>query len=464
MNENEKDFMEQLTGLDDSAVEEIAEKYPALDENAKKRILKQSLRKSGFPDDDISVEEPEEEQQEEEETEIIDESDMEDEISVSGIEQYNNKISWHKYAGSAAALIIAVVGISSVVLLHRNMNDNDDFDISTPPFIETSYSEPEQITEIVSGSYIDKGYRAGGFDYANVNGYEGSIQYGMTTATEPHEVITETVFTTAPPVTVPETIAENSVYEEIPPVEDDNHDEPVVTEAPATNPPATTAPLVDVAVTTTITTAVTVTSESTEPTSAESHKTFLDGMRYVEISGTGEYMGFEFRPDGTLTTYSFDKYGNIVDGTSIILDYEFIENSFSFGDIKNGLNWKKGIVINANDSGSFTVQFDDKVYTFSTEPPVFAELEVSIEGVWRTSGNDVERIFTFHENTMNGSYITADDNAEINFTYERTGNDITFHFDTGETAKAVVNGSSIISVFDFEWSDGRTEHFYSFAT
>ena len=31
MNENEKDFMEHLTGLDDETVEEIAEKYHALD-------------------------------------------------------------------------------------------------------------------------------------------------------------------------------------------------------------------------------------------------------------------------------------------------------------------------------------------------------------------------------------------------------------------------------------------------
>ncbi|MCM1473823.1 MAG: hypothetical protein NC040_07175, partial [Muribaculaceae bacterium] len=297
-------------------------------------------------------------------------------------------------------------------------------------------------------------------------GYEGSIQYGMTTATEPHEVITETVVTTAPPTSVPETNAENNVYEEIPPVEennDNNYDnEPVVTEAPATNPPATTAPPFDVTATTTTTTA-TVTSESTEPTSAEPQKTFLDGMRYVEIAGTGEYMGFEFRPDGTLTTYSFDKYGNIVNGTLVNLDYEFIENNFSFGDIKNGLNWKKGIVINPNDNGNFIVQFDDKVYTFSTEPPVFAEPEVSIEGVWRTSGNYVERIFTFHEDTRSGSYVAATDNLEITFTYERDENNITFHFDTEETAKAVINGSSIISVFDFEWSDGRTEHFYSIA-
>lgn len=457
MNENEKDFMERLNNLDDLSVEEIAENYPALDENAKKRILKKSLQKSGFPDDDIEVyEEPEEE------TEIIDDSDEEDEMSVSGIEQYNNKISWHKYAGSAVAMLIAVVGITSVVLLHRNMNNNDDFDISSPPFIDNANSEQIQVTEIVSGSYIDKGYRAEGFDYANINGYEGSVQYGMTTATEPPPEATEQV-TTAPIEITSEISENNNVYNDIPPVADDT---PPVTEPPVTNPPATTAPPIDVATTTIIpvTTTVSAVQETTEPTTTEAQKTFLDGMRYVEISGTDEYMGFEFRPDGTLTAYAFDKYGSIIDGTVVTLDYEFIENSFSFGDLKNGLNWKKGVVINPNDSGNFTVQFHDNVYTFSSEPPVFAEPEVSIEGVWRTSGNDVERIFTFHEDTRSGSYVTATDDIEITFTYERNENEITFYFETGEILKAVVNGNSVISVFDFEWSDDRTEHFYSLAS
>lgn len=53
MNENKKDFMEQLNDLDEEAVSEIAENFPALDDNEKKRILKQCLQKSGLPDDDI---------------------------------------------------------------------------------------------------------------------------------------------------------------------------------------------------------------------------------------------------------------------------------------------------------------------------------------------------------------------------------------------------------------------------
>ncbi|MBD5160249.1 MAG: hypothetical protein HDT23_08440 [Ruminococcus sp.] len=484
MNDNEKDFMEHLTGLDDETVEEIAEKYPALDENAKKRILKQALRKSGLPDDDIEVDGvPEEDSGEfyapeeysgeyiEEDTGITETPDNpeNDEISVSGIEPYKNKISWHKYAGSAVAMLIAVIGISSVVLLHRNMNDDTDFEISTPPFIETSYEEPEQITEIVSGSYIDKGYRAGGFDYANLNGYEGSIQYGMTTATTTasQEVITETVLTTTyTPVTDPVTETEVSISETVPPVENVPEEDPVivVTDPPVTNPPVvvttttTTTTTTVIAVTTTVTA---VQELSTTTVTTELPKTFINGMYYAEISGTGEYMGFEFRPDGTLTDYSFDKYGNIVAGSEKVTGYAFTENSFSFGDTVNESGWKTGTVSGGTDTGNFAVIFPDSVYTFSTEAPVFEEPEVSIEGVWHTSGTDTEKIYTFHENTRNGSYIITGDNTEITFTYDRNGNDITFSFDTGESAKATVNGKSVISVFDFVWADGTTEHFYS---
>lgn len=435
MNEKEKDFMERFNNLDDQSVEKIAENYPALSQNAKKRILKQSLHKSGFSADDIEIEE---EPIEEEEPEIIEEPE-EDEISVSGIEKYDNKIAWHKYAGSAVAMLIAVVGITSVVLLHRNMNENDDFDISSPPFID----ETEPMTEIVSGSYIDKGYRAGGVDYANINGYEGAVQYGMTTATEP--LANETVLTTAPSDIVPETSADDNNYEEVPPADNNNSN--------ATAPPAITAPPV------VETTPVPVETEATEQMT-ETPKSFISGMRYAETDGTGDRMGFEFRPDGTLTMYFFDEYGNIVEGTENNLSYEFIENTFSFGETGNEPFWKTGTVANPNDTGNFTVIFDDSVYSFSTEPPVFAEPEVSIDGVWRTSGMDTERNFTFYEYSMSGSYVTTD-RIEITFNYERNGNDITFYFDTGETAKAVVNGKSVISVFDFIWSDGRTEHFYS---
>ncbi|MBO5104554.1 MAG: hypothetical protein J6B74_05770, partial [Ruminococcus sp.] len=106
MNKSKKDFMEQLNNLDDISVEEIAENYPALDEHSKKRILNKCMKKSGFS------------------TGIDD--DGREEIVVSGTERYNRAV-WYKYAASAAAFVIAVVGITSVVLIHRNLNGDEDF-------------------------------------------------------------------------------------------------------------------------------------------------------------------------------------------------------------------------------------------------------------------------------------------------------------------------------------------------
>lgn len=171
MSENNKDFMEQLTDLDENSVEEIAENYPALDANEKKRILKHCLEKSGLPDGDIQV------------TENAEFSEENDEISVSGIEHYNKPI-WRKYASSVATLVVAIVGIASVVILRGNLTGDDDFDISNPPVV-SNVAEPNQVTKIVTGSYIDKGYNANGFDYAGQNEYSGIIIGGTTTTTVP---------------------------------------------------------------------------------------------------------------------------------------------------------------------------------------------------------------------------------------------------------------------------------------
>ncbi len=45
MNKNKKDFMNQLSDLNDLSVEEIAENYPALDEKTKKRIVRKCIKK-----------------------------------------------------------------------------------------------------------------------------------------------------------------------------------------------------------------------------------------------------------------------------------------------------------------------------------------------------------------------------------------------------------------------------------
>lgn len=104
MNKNEKDLMNQLSDLDDFSVEEIAEKYPALSGNTKKRILKKCKQKdssySGI------------------------ESDGENSISISGTERYDRKL-WYKFAATAAAFVVAVVGISSVFIVNRDLNGNE---------------------------------------------------------------------------------------------------------------------------------------------------------------------------------------------------------------------------------------------------------------------------------------------------------------------------------------------------
>lgn len=247
MSENNKDFMEQLTDLDENFVEEIAENYPALDANQKKRILKHCLEKSGLPDGDIQV------------TENTEFSEENDEISVSGIEHYNKPI-WRKYASSVATLVVAIVGIASVVILRGNLTGDDDFDISNPPVV-SSVAEPNQVTKIVTGSYIDKGYNANGFDYAGQNDYSGIIIGGTTTAppaTEPGHIVEENSHHNI----------ENDVYEP-------NNEQP--TQPPATAPPVTAPPqtttTTSIVIETTITTmtitevpTTTVTSEIIETT------------------------------------------------------------------------------------------------------------------------------------------------------------------------------------------------------
>lgn len=179
MSKNIKDFMEQFTDLDDDSVEEIAENYPALEENQKRRILKKCLEKSNLSCENIQITEN---------NDFIEEND-----EVSGIEHYDKPI-WRKYMSSVATLIVAIVGITSVIVLRGNINDNDDFDVSTPPIISET-SENSQVTIIVTGSYIDNGYNANGFDYAGQNDYSGIIVGGTTTApvttVQPGHVVAE---------------------------------------------------------------------------------------------------------------------------------------------------------------------------------------------------------------------------------------------------------------------------------
>ena len=434
MNENKKDFMEQLNDLDEEAVSEIAENFPALDDNEKKRILKQCLQKSGLPDDDIEI------------IEEIESFDDDDEVSVSGIERYDTPV-WRKYASSAAALVVAVVGIASVIVLHGNMNRNDEFEMSDPPVLSSSYEE-SQITKIVSGSYIDNGYNSNGFDYANQNDYQGIVVGSTTTTTITSETTINSVVNDIPE-------PDNNDYYDVP-VQNEQADTPQVTAPPVTNSPVTTLPVTTLSVVTEsqTTTALSAT-EPTESTSDEVQKTFLSGLYYISFpDGDGNNMGMEFMTDGTLIWYTFSDYGTIMDNTTIKCNYEIIGNQFSFSDINNESDKRVGTILNPNDGGNFTVQFEDGIWNFSVEAPVFG-----ITGVWYGNNDYGLRRLEFYTNTS-GSYYYLENGIIIEFEYKiedgrvyyQTSNDTL----EGEIISYHEGNDMIIS-----WNNGTTESFYS---
>lgn len=458
MNKNEKDFMEQLNDFDDEYVEEIAEDYPALDENDKKRILKQCLKKSGLPDGDITITEN-----------TMLEEDNDDGISVSGTERYKGSF-WRKYAGSAAALAVAVVGIASIAILHGNMNVSDDFDISDSSVVTDDSDEQIQVTEIVSGSYIDKGYRAGGFDYANQNDYQGIIIGG----------------TTAPPPTPP--VDTGHVVDSVEVPEPDNHEDnnapahnqpdvpPVTAPLPVT-PPATTTTTAVVLTTTAqpVTTIQTVTTvpttdqsvtEPTESTSNEAQKTFLEG-RYFIVKDNGTLDGFEFFPDGTIRPFIFNApEGTFKRYTDDIFGYEIIGNQLSYGYIGDEVNWKTGTIINPNDTTTFSVQFPDDIYTFSTDTQIletFLSDRITLEGVWYGNSAGGLRKLEFYDD-VSGNMTYIESGTGIGFSYSIDGNSSDVVFNIGSNDN-VINGT-LISYHEgtdmvISWQDGTVESFYS---
>ncbi|MDE6502232.1 MAG: hypothetical protein K2L10_09125 [Ruminococcus sp.] len=451
MNNDEKDFMENLSDLDEEAVEEIAEDYPVLDEYAKNRILRKCLRKSGLSDDDIEVMEDTEVY----EDDVSENDDYEDETSVSGIERYDHPL-WSRYVSSVAVMAIAVVGIASVIALHGNLNSVDDFDISSPPVVSnvvTTTDESIQRTEIVTGSYIDRGYKANGFDFANENDYHG-IVVGTTAVTEivdsgevtditessenaNNEYVTEQNIqptATAPPETAPPTVPQTA---------------PPATEAP----PATTLTVTEIQTVPPATEVVTTTAQT------EVQKTFLNGLYYVENSVTNEYMGFEFTPEGTLTKYNFDKTGNVISGTMIVTNYEITDNQFFFVDSQSGFNMKSGTIVNPNDTENFSVQFADSLYNFSRTAPEFETERITLDGEWYGDSSYGLRIFDFYDN-INGSFSFVYDTLITNFSYTIENNHINFKFTDG------TSDGDIIRDYDGEkftvlWDDGNVEYFYN---
>lgn len=94
--------MKLLHDLDDEAVEEIAERYPLVDSEEQKSLVDMCMKKTEMH------------------TEGSDE-ERTGEITVSGTEHYKRPY-WYRYAASAAALVLASVGITGVIAMNRGLN------------------------------------------------------------------------------------------------------------------------------------------------------------------------------------------------------------------------------------------------------------------------------------------------------------------------------------------------------
>lgn len=142
MDKKKKDFMDQFSDLDSVSVEEIAEKYPALDENAKKRILKKCMKKNGFSAEFNS--------------------DGEGEIITSRSTSRRRSILY-RYSSFAAAFVLTAAAVTSVIMLNRAPKDNDYYEIDRTPSVNSYYSDPysrsddDMLTTSKNG-YIDDSY------------------------------------------------------------------------------------------------------------------------------------------------------------------------------------------------------------------------------------------------------------------------------------------------------------------
>lgn len=429
MSKNKKDFMEQLNNLDDISVEEIAENYPALDEHSKKRILNKCMKKSGFSDNT---------------------DDGREEMVVSGTERYNRAV-WYKYAASAAAFVIAVVGITSVVLIHRNLNGDEDFELENPPALSSYDSSADNISEqATTVTTKDKGYVAGGHDYANDSDYSGIIIGGTTQA---------------PPAVDESSSGYTAEQGDTPVVNNNNNNnntpvQPATQAPPVTAPPATQAP---------VTTAPPATEPVTDNTTqSEAQKTYLSDLYYVEIEGVSGCLGFNFSLDGTLSKFAFNDYGNIMDETQVKCNYEIVGNQFSFGDLDSELDKRIGTIVNPNDTKSFIVQFDEmggtEIWHFNLGDPVFMDFkqEIILAGATYYGYSSYgERLFTFYDDGMSGNYINTQDGIGLSFTYSINGDKITFRMgDTQTVVEAEFVEDTISADFALKWSDGNIEYFH----
>lgn len=105
--EKENVFSRNLNNLDDADVEKISATVPALDKQAKKRILEKCMSR-------------------------MSETDFESENTVSGTEKYSRPRIMH-YIPTIAACLLAVIGIGGIIMVNRNIVPPVDMP-STPQY------------------------------------------------------------------------------------------------------------------------------------------------------------------------------------------------------------------------------------------------------------------------------------------------------------------------------------------
>lgn len=127
------DVLKLLHDLDDEAVEEIAERYPIMDSEEQDALVDMCLKKTSA--DACGSDE-----------------ERTGEITVSGTEQYKRP-RWYRYVTSAAALVLATVGISGVVAMNHTMNRFKDSNLPGASGDDQSASVSTVImTDAYSGS------------------------------------------------------------------------------------------------------------------------------------------------------------------------------------------------------------------------------------------------------------------------------------------------------------------------
>lgn len=104
--EKERAFFQKLNNLDDADVEKISVDIPALDKQTKKRIFDKCMSR-------------------------MSETDFESENTVSGTDKYS-KPHIIRYISTAAACLVAVAGITGMILFNKNIGTPPD-DISATP-------------------------------------------------------------------------------------------------------------------------------------------------------------------------------------------------------------------------------------------------------------------------------------------------------------------------------------------